>query len=79
MSSHEVSGNHFLRNSRTPGSPRPQLLQTPSFLHPRTLLTSCRQQNYFNPADAHKGWKGEPLFLEGEAEETGDMWWEDEQ
>lgn len=27
-----------------------------------------------------QGWKGEPLFLEGEAEETGDdVSWEDEQ
>lgn len=27
----------------------------------------------------NKRWKGEPQFLEGEAEETGDVWWEDEQ
>lgn len=57
-------------------------LSSHSFRHslsPGLCTRAVVRKTFSNHADERKRWKGEPLFLEGEAEETGDVWWEDEQ
>lgn len=75
--SHKVSGKHFLQNSRTLS----QTLSSYRLLHSFSLrLCSQAVISKTTATLLVQGWKGEPLFLEGAAEETGDdVSWEDEQ